>query len=316
MLQQTQVATVTGYYQRWLDRFPTVGDLADAEEASVLVAWQGLGYYRRARNLHRCAKIIVRQFAGHFPSTVDELMQFPGIGRYTAGAIVSFAFDRPAPIVDANIARLLTRLRDIRQPIDTARGRKMLWELAERFARCTDPGLSNAALMELGAIVCMPRNPHCRDCPVQTFCLAKDPKALPRKRRRPSIEQRNEDYFFAERDGQVLLERRAGERWQGLWTLPLLSQAAGAMLSEPAFVRLRHPITRFTIDLRIFVREAPVNLGDGQEWKPLASIEDLPMPAPHRRGLKLALLKRSASPQKSLSPNRSRMANRCSLDRL
>jgi len=291
MLQQTQVATVLGYYRRWLDRFPTIRDLANADEASVLSIWQGLGYYRRARNLHRCAKIIVGRFGGRFPSTVEELMKLPGIGRYTAGAIISFAFDRPAPIVDGNIARVLSRLANVHEPIDNPNGRRMMWELAGRFAEGADPGLSNAALMELGATVCSPRKPLCAFCPVGMFCRAPNPELLPLKRKRPAIEQRREDYFFARRQGHVLLEQRTGSRWQGLWTLPAVSESPDSVppgSSEFPLVRVRHAMTRFVIDLCVFVREPPEKLGERLEWQSLASIEDLPMPSPHRRALKLA----------------------------
>ena len=292
MLQQTQVATVINYYHRWFAHFPTVRDLADANEASVLLAWQGLGYYQRARSLHQCAKTIVAQFDERFPSTVEELIKLPGVGRYTAGAIVSFAFDLPAPIVDVNIARVLSRLAEVKQPIDIPRGRKKLWDLAERFAGGINPRLSNAALMELGATLCSARNPQCGSCPVKTFCRAKDPLLLPRKKERRTIEPRCEEYFFALMDGHVLLEQRTERRWRGLWTLPILSKEPDSTgMETPGFplVCLRHPITRFIVHLKVFRQDPPGRLNQGQEWKPLTSIEDLPMPSPHRRALKLAL---------------------------
>jgi A/G-specific adenine glycosylase len=292
MLQQTQVPTVLGYYKRWLDRFPTIRDLAQADEGSVLQVWEGLGYYRRARNLLQCAKIIVGRPSEQFPSTVEELMKLPGVGKYTAGAIVSFAFDRPAAIVDANIARVLSRLANSQESIDSSGGKRLIWELAERFAKGTNPRLANAALMELGATLCSPRKPLCMLCPVKTFCGAKDPESLPRKRARRAVQFMNESYFFAVQEGRILLERRVGRRWQGLWTLPLLRKApdsADAEASEFPFVRVRHTIARFVVELSVFVRKPPKNLGEGQEWKALASLDDLPMPSPHRRALKLAL---------------------------
>ena len=292
MLQQTQVATVLGYYKRWLDRFPTIRALAEADEGSVLQAWEGLGYYRRARNLHQCAKIIVERSDEQFPSTVEELMKLPGIGKYTAGAIVSFAFDRPAGIVDANIARVLTRLANAQESIDSPAGKRLIWELAERFAKGTNPRLANAALMELGATLCVPRKPRCALCPVKTFCGAKDPESLPRKKARPAVQFMNESYFFAMQEGHILLERRVGRRWQGLWTLPVLSKAPHSTDGEAfefPFVCVRHAITRFAVELSVFIREPPNSLGEGQEWKALASLEDLAMPSPHRRALKMAL---------------------------
>jgi A/G-specific adenine glycosylase len=297
MLQQTQVATVLDYYRRWLDCFPTIRTLADADESSVLRVWQGLGYYRRARNLHQCSKIIVGEFDGQFPSTVAELMKLPGIGKYTAGAIVSFAFDRPAPIVDGNIARVLSRIANMQEQIDRPSGQRRIWELAGRFAEGANPRLSNSALMELGATLCVPRGPLCTVCPVRTFCAAKDPGSLPKKRKRPATEERNEYYFFALRKDHVLLEQRTGRRWQGLWTLPALGEApdrVGSGAPEDTFVCLRHAITRFVIHLNLFVREPPEKLRQGQKWKSLNSIENLAMPSPHRHALKLALQKRRA----------------------
>jgi A/G-specific adenine glycosylase len=292
MLQQTQVATVLEYYRRWLERFPTIGDLAKADEALVLREWQGLGYYQRARNLHLCAKIIVTRLSGRFPSTVQELVQLPGVGKYTAGAIVSFAFDRPAPIVDVNIGRVLSRLANLRCPIDDSKGQKLIWELAERFATEHSPRQSNAALMELGATVCTPGKPDCAICPVKNFCDARDPASLPRKKKRPVIEERSEDYFFVVREGHVLLERCTGRRWQGLWALPVLIKSCVETAEQP-MVCIRHPITRFKIRLSVFDRDPPAELGARQQWISLGAIEDLPMPTPHRRALKLALGRKS-----------------------
>jgi A/G-specific adenine glycosylase len=296
MLQQTQVVTVLGYYRRWLDRFPTIRDLADAEEPSVLHMWQGLGYYRRARNLHQCAKTIVAKFGGRFPSTVEELMKLPGIGKCTAGAIMSFAFDRPAPIVDANVARVLSRLANVQEQIDRPPGERTIWELAGRFAKGGTSRLANSALIDLGATICIPREPLCTVCPVKGFCRAKDPGLLPKKRKRPAIEAKKEHYFFALRHDHVLLEQRAGRRWQGLWTLPALGEALSQVESEPSegpLVCVRHQITRFVIDLKVFVHEPPENLRQGQEWKAINSIENLAMPSPHREALKLALAQKS-----------------------
>jgi A/G-specific adenine glycosylase len=297
MLQQTQVATVLGYYQQWLERFPTIRDLAQADEASVLRVWQGLGYYRRARNLHQCSKIIVGQFDGQFPSTVKQLTRLPGIGKYTAGAIVSFAFDRPAAIVDANIARVLSRLANLQEPINKLPGERAIWELAGRFAEGANPRLSNSALMELGATLCVPRRPLCVICPVRMFCRAKNPESLPRKGKRPAIEKRSEYYFLTARKGHVLLEQRPGRRWQGLWSLPVLdarSNVVDVEATELPFVCVRHSITRFIVQLNLFLREPPERLDQGQAWQSLATIDALPMPSPHRRALKLGLEKKQA----------------------
>ena len=175
MLQQTQVATVISYYQRWLDRFPDFAALARAKESDVLHAWQGLGYYARARHLHAAGKFVRENFGGELPADVARIAQLPGVGRYTAGAIASFAFDLPEPIVDANIARVLARLTNWEIPIDTSVGRAHLWQTATALLPTTGVREHNSALMDLGAMICLPRQPRCAECPVRSFCRAERP---------------------------------------------------------------------------------------------------------------------------------------------
>jgi A/G-specific adenine glycosylase len=298
MLQQTQVATVLGYYRRWLERFPTLRELANADESEVLHAWQGLGYYNRARNLHKCAKIILAEWNGKFPSTVDALVKLPGIGRYTAGAIASFAFDLPAPIVDANVERVLSRLLNLQEPVDQPGGRRVIWGFASQYVQGAHPCLLNSALMELGATICLPRKPLCVICPVRSFCAARDPESLPRKRARQKIEQKTEFHFLALNEGRVLLEQNLGKRWHGLWTLPTL-----APNSEPGphfdvnlpFLSLSYPITRFVVQLNVFLSEPPGTVTAGQVWHRLDMLESVPMPSPHRRALRLALEKKESA---------------------
>jgi A/G-specific adenine glycosylase len=298
MLQQTRVATVISYYQRWLQLFPTLRYLAKADESEVLRAWQGLGYYNRARNLHNCAKILVAERNEKFPSAVDELLKLPGIGRYTAGAIASFAFDLPAPIVDANIERALSRLLNLQEPVDKPRGGRIIWDFASQYVKGSNPRLLNSALMELGATICLPRKPLCVICPVRSFCAARDPESLPRKRARQKIEQKTEFHFLALNEGRVLLEQNLGKRWHGLWTLPTL-----APNSEPGphfdvnlpFLSLSYPITRFVVQLNVFLSEPPGTVTAGQVWHRLDMLESVPMPSPHRRALRLALEKKESA---------------------
>src|SRR5688572_29268824 len=157
MLQQTQVATVIPYYERWLSRFPDSSTLAAADESEVLSVWQGLGYYSRARNLHRAARHIVAHHRGAMPDDPEQIRALPGVGRYTAGAVASFAFDLPEPLVDANVARVLARLLNLSEPIDSTAGQRALWKEATELVPQKAPGEFNAALMELGAILCKPR---------------------------------------------------------------------------------------------------------------------------------------------------------------
>jgi len=184
MLQQTQAATVVPYYNRWLRRFPTVRSLAATTESDVLHAWQGLGYYTRARNLHRCGKMIVEKFGGRLPNDPDELKSLPGIGLYTANAIAVFAFDQSLPIVEANTARVLSRLFNIRAPIDSTSGRQKLWEASAKLVPQKGARHFQNTMMDLGALICTAHNPCCQICPVKKFCRADKPASLPRKRQR------------------------------------------------------------------------------------------------------------------------------------
>jgi A/G-specific adenine glycosylase len=292
MLQQTQVSTVIDHYSRWLERFPTIRDLADADESEVLHAWQGLGYYNRARNLHKCARIIVSDLNGRFPDAIDDLLKLPGIGRYTAGAVASFAFGLPAPIVDANIERVLSRLLNLRERVDRPAGARILWDFASSYVRGADPRLLNSALMELGAKICLRRKPLCSICPVRSFCRARDPESLPKKRERQKIEQRTEFHFLALKEGRILLQQHAERRWQGLWTLPALEQHSEPDLDfdvDRPLLSLRYPITRFVVCLNIFLREPPTVENADQAWHSLEMLDSVPMPSPHRRAVHLAL---------------------------
>jgi A/G-specific adenine glycosylase len=288
MLQQTQVTTVLGYYHRWLAKFPTLATLAAAEEQQVLRAWQGLGYYRRARNLLRCARELVESSGGKLPENVTDLVRLPGIGRYTAGAIVSFAFNKPAPILDANVTRVLTRLINLQANIDSLAGRRALWEIAENLVKDGDARLVNSAIMDLGALLCLPRNPRCVLCPVRTFCRAVDPDSLPRKRLRPATQKIQENYWWIRQDQNVLLRQAAGRRWSGLWTLPpaAANEIPGDQLS---LLRIRHPITRYVVCLNVFFGRVPESLPEGFRWQRLSALYDLPMPSPHRRAVEAIL---------------------------
>jgi A/G-specific adenine glycosylase len=286
MLQQTQVATVLGYYRRWLARFPTLATLAAADEQEVLRAWQGLGYYNRARNLHRCARRLIESGDGKLPENVTDLAQLPGIGRYTAGAIVSFAFNKPAPILDANVTRVLARLINLQANVDSVAGKRILWEMAEDLVRDGDPRLVNSAIMELGALLCLPRNPRCVLCPVRPFCRAVDPDTLPRKRLRPATKKIQENYWWIRRNQSILLGQAAGRRWRGLWTLP---PAAEIPTDQVPLFQMRHPITKYLICLNVFSGSIPLTLPESFRWQSLTLLRDLPMPSPHRRAVEAIL---------------------------
>jgi A/G-specific adenine glycosylase len=188
MLQQTQISTVIPYYERWMARFPSVQALAEATLDDVLKQWEGLGYYSRARNMHAAAQTIVAQYGGHLPDTVSELLALPGIGRYTAGAIASIAFDKQVPVLDGNVIRVFSRLTDLAEDISRSTTKKTLWQLAGRLVPKERPGEYNEALMELGQQICLPRSPDCQRCPLVNLCHAyqrgtvtKRPVRAPRK---------------------------------------------------------------------------------------------------------------------------------------
>jgi A/G-specific adenine glycosylase len=227
MLQQTQVTTVVPYYERFLERFPNVAALAAADEEEVLARWSGLGYYRRAKSLHRGAQLVVSEFGGQLPETVEELLKLPGIGRYTAGAIGSIAFGLAAPILDGNVRRVLSR----RHAIDgDALGNKaeqeLLWRLAEELVAGDAPGDLNQALMELGALVCTPRAPDCDRCPWTACCEARIGDAIDRYpvavKRKPTTKI-DVAVALVRRADRVLLERPAAAGpLRGRWDLPAI----------------------------------------------------------------------------------------------
>ncbi len=284
MLQQTTVVAVVPYFERFLEAFPTVQSLAAADEMAVLRLWEGLGYYSRARNLHRAARQIVGEWNGCFPNDAEALETLPGIGRYTAGAIASFAFNQRAAIVEANTLRLHARLLGYDGDPRSNDGQQRLWSSANDFVQSStvsfEPGAINQALMDLGATVCTPQNPRCPECPLKKGCLAfaaGKQAEIPRPPLRPAITEVTEATVAVRHRGAVLLRQRsAEERWAGLWDFPRypISDSAALVTVLTDGVReqtglsialgdeittLKHSVTRYRITLRCFV--ATVNRG-------------------------------------------------------
>jgi len=308
MLQQTTVAAVGPFYERFLARFPDVCALANADESEVLANWAGLGYYARARNLHRAAKAIVADFDGQFPREPDAILSLPGIGRYTAGAVSSIAFNARAPIVDANVARVLSRVLALESDLKNSQNQSALWDAATRIVEveAVQPREVNPAMMELGALVCTPKNPRCAVCPVSTICEANKqgrqnelPFIPPKKALTPLSDVCALCLF----EKQVLLRQRPDEKgtwWRGMWELPRTTRTAGESLHD-ALARLgqelgvswkietlagtiKHGVTRFQIELecwRVSV-DALESRADLRFFSP-AETRDLAIPSSMRR---------------------------------
>ncbi len=299
MLQQTQVARVVEKFCSFLARFPTIADLAAADEADVLAEWSGLGYYRRARLLHAAARAVVSDHAGEIPRDHAALLTIPGVGRYTAGAIASIAFNHPEPIVDGNVARVVLRIEARAETPNDTKGLKQTWKRAESLVRAsTTPGAFNEGLMELGATVCTPRNPRCPRCPIADHCFARKrarqdeiPLPKPAAKRKPL-------YITAllaiDAKGRRLVERRPDTGlWAGMHQPPSLdrddrfatsaeilgslSLEAGAVLSE-----FDHQTTHRAVRFRVMAASA-VRKGAGRAWHSRRQIASLALGTPQRR---------------------------------
>jgi len=311
MLQQTQVETVKPYFQRFMKAFPTLKKLAAAEEQQVLRLWEGLGYYRRARGLHAAAQQIVAEHGGRFPRDVATLQTLPGIGRYTAGAIVSIAFDQRAPILEANTIRLFSRLIGYREDPTKSAAQKVLWQTAEEVLPRKKIARFNQALMELGSLVCKPSNPNCDACPAAALCVTNETGAqasIPLSTKKVKFTEVSEAAVVVRKNGHVLLRQCAeDERWAGLWDFPRF-----AIESEgPLFVReeliakvqkqtgvkikpgnllktMKHGVTRYRITLDCY--EASYVSGKLKRtaskklrWCALKEMNDLPLSSTGRK---------------------------------
>ena len=287
MLQQTQVDRVREFFVRFMERFATVQALAVAREPAVLKLWEGLGYYRRARQLHAAAKQIMHEHGGEFPRTVEGLRTLPGIGRYTAGAIASIAFDVPAPIVEANSRRVIARLVGHAAPLDGPGGDEPIWQIAARLVPTRHPGQFNQALMDLGAMICTPQRPLCHRCPLASACVAHRTNrvdAIPSQAKRRQVKQVQETAVVLRHRDSVLVERRGpGEWWEGLWDFPRVTGAAakrGRRLGLVTYTVTHH---RIACTLREQIVTRRTKPAAGQRWAKVASLDALAMTAPGRR---------------------------------
>lgn len=297
MLQQTQVATVLGYYQRFLERFPTVAELAAATLDEVLTMWAGLGYYSRARNLHACAQAVLSLHGGEFPRSAEGLQTLPGIGRSTAAAVAAFCFGERVAILDGNVKRVLGRLLAFDGDLASSAEEKRLWAFAVELLPAEGIESYTQGLMDLGSSICGLRSPQCPICPVADLCAGRaegEPSRYPIKTRKLKRGQRENWWLWLEREGRVLLQQRpATGVWAGLWSLPLyedeaaLQEAAdklGARLE--VLPRIDHALTHF--DWILHTRRADL-VGDaaglhlGGVWVARESLADYALPAPLKK---------------------------------
>lgn len=319
MLQQTRVATVIPYYERWLQRFPTVRALAEAPIDDVLASWAGLGYYRRARNLHAGAREVVARYGGELPRTADGLRALPGVGRYTAGAIASIAHGERAAVVDGNVLRVLARVYAIDDDIKGTQAQRRVWELAEAMVPGDAPGDFNQGVMELGATVCTPTSPSCLVCPLAKLCRAAAtgrqgelPVTRPRKRA-DELPLIDEAAAWVVRRGAVLIVRRVpGGLYGGMWELP--QAAAPAALGDAVGLALQlvdgaptaeHEQTLSHRRLRLRVYRARAERGrvkpdparyDAFRWQPEAALGELALSSATKQVVRKHQMRSKQSP--------------------
>lgn len=303
MLQQTRVETVIPYYLKWMNRFPNLEELAQAGQDEMLTYWEGLGYYHRANNLHQAVKDVSAIYGGKLPTDLKKLQDLPGIGRYTAGAISSIAFDQPAPILDGNIRRVFTRYFNISTPLQIAETENRLWIIAENLIPAAYPGTHNQALMELGALVCLPRNPLCQQCPLADECAARQlgiQEKLPVRKSKSPLPHVQVTAAVCLKDQLVLLAKRPLKGLLGgMWEYPGGKQEEGESLEgtlqreiqEELAVKIiiddlmgiyNHAYTHYKVTLSAFYCQLlsdhlELNYHTEYKWVPISKLPDYPM---------------------------------------
>lgn len=295
MLQQTTVAAVGPYFEKFLAKWPRLADLAEASLDDVLTAWAGLGYYSRARNLHKCAGVVIAEYGGRFPETEAELLKLPGIGPYTAAAIAAIAFDRPANVVDGNVERVMARLGAFTEPLPEIKPK--LKAFASDFVPTDRPGDYAQALMDLGATICTPRKPSCLLCPLEAFCEARKQgvaEQLPTKAKKvPRPVRRGAAFWLQRKDGAVLLRRRPPKGLLGgMMEVPssewikdgatdgeeVLSHAPLKLSWQRQDGLVEHTFTHFHLQLSVYTAKTSRKVKAEGEWVALADLDDQALP--------------------------------------
>ena len=305
MLQQTQVATVLGYYERFLERFPTVQDLAGAQQDEVMPYWAGLGYYARARNLHRCAQVVCETFDGAFPTTSQQLATLPGIGPSTASAIAAFCFGERSPIMDGNVRRVFTRYFGVYGHPQKRAVDQKLWALAQQIIDLSPPELPMPAYtqgqMDLGSMVCTRGKPACHACPLQADCFAathQKTHELPTPKAKTVQPERFCEMLILEREGAILFEQRPNTGiWGGLWVLPQYDtvetlqrycQSLGVTInSEQKMAAMLHVFSHFKLHINPWYvpvsSSVTVSLEANQQWVAIDQLDSVGLPAPVKK---------------------------------
>ena len=305
MLQQTQVKTVIPYYQRWLKSFPTTETLAGAREPRVLKHWEGLGYYSRARNLHRSAKLMVNEFNGNVPDSWDEILKLPGVGRYTAGAVLSIAFNRNVPVLDGNVKRVLSRLFCLMENGSSSASENRLWQVAEKMVPSRLQGDFNQALMELGATVCLPQNPLCLLCPLSSACIAKKDNVqgnFPPAKVKAISKKIEVSAAVIHRNGKTYIQQRPQKGLMGgLWEFPggkiekgetpeeclsreIVEELGVQIKIKEKILTIKHSYTQFRVTLHVFtctLLSGKIRATCCEQWKWVSpqNINKYPFPA-------------------------------------
>jgi A/G-specific adenine glycosylase len=297
MLQQTRVETVIPYFEKWMSLFPTIKDLANASQQDVLNAWEGLGYYSRARNLHKAANVIIEKYNGQLPRDLNDLRALPGIGRYTVGAIASMAFGMDEPTLDGNLRRVFARLFDVTEPADSPAGEKLLWRYAAQNLPKGRAGDYNQALMDLGAAICLPKNPRCLICPLMRLCKARQNGT---QNERPVMKPKKEAPHYVHaagviirRGGVLLAKRPADGLLGGMWEFPngrvdgdpakglvraLKTGYSLRVRRKDALGLVQHAYTHFKVEVHVFRCELiEMSKNKNLKWVKVDELEDYPM---------------------------------------
>ena len=323
MLQQTQVKTVIPYFERWMKSFPTVQKLARARESTILKHWEGLGYYSRARNLKKSAQIILKNHSGKVPDSMDEILKLPGVGRYTAGAVLSIAFDQKVPVLDGNVKRVLSRIFLLKENGSNRKSENILWETMQALLPEKGVGNFNQAFMELGATVCLPKNPLCLLCPLKQLCNAQKNGEQdlypPQKQKSPSAKIEVSAAVIFRRNNIYIQKRKVGGLMGGLWEFPggkfkpgespeqclhrEIKEELGVTLHlDEKLMVIKHSYTRFRVTLHVFLcrlRSGKVSPSQCDEWTWIQAkdLETYPFPAANVKIIKSLATRRRANEQ-------------------